>query len=227
VQLNEPPTLQLRVYDRADRAYGGGFVSATGQAGGSYTFEAAPGDAIGLTYRFDLPPSPSDPLALEAQFGIDAGGARVRIDLGDRLTPPAALPPSDPAKLAGKDERLQIGNLWAVTVSGVEVGQPTGDGQRTVTVKVRAENLTDQPMSFGGTPNDPTGGSRDFYVVDARSRLAYSGSATMPRGSVPPGQSRQLEVRMIAPSEFATAGPYRFSIVVDAARDRYGVFKLP
>jgi len=49
----------------------------------------------------------------------------------------------------------------------------------------------------------------------------------MPRTIVPARQSRNLEIRLRATTDFATSGPHRLSIVVDAQRDRYAVFKLP
>jgi hypothetical protein len=227
VQLAEPPALRLDVLDRAERSFGGGFVSANGQTSGSYTFEAAPGDAIRLTYAFELPADAADPLALDASFGVEAGGQRARVSLGDRASAPATLAPSDPPRSAGKDERLEIAGLWALTVLGLDVGGPGADGQRTVTARLKMDNLSDQVLAAGGTLDDPTGGSRDFYAVDARGQLAYSGSDTMPRTTVPPRQSRTVDVRMRATGEFATGGPYRLSVVVDARRDRYAVFKLP
>jgi hypothetical protein len=227
VQLAEPPALRLEVVDRAERTFGGGFASATGQVSGSYTFEAAPGDAIRLTYVFDLPADAADPLALDASFGVNAGGQRARVSLDGRADPAATLAPSDPPKSAGPGERLQVGSLWAMTTEGIEVGGPAADGQRTVTARLRMENLSDQPLIAGGTLDDPTGGGRDFYAVDAQGQLAYSGADTMPRTIVPARQSRTVQVRLRAPAEFATSGPHRLSVVVDALRDRYAVFKLP
>jgi hypothetical protein len=227
VQLAEPPALRLGLIDRAERSFGGGFVSSAGQISGSYTFEAAPGDAIRLTYAFELPTEAADPLTLEASFGVDAGGQRARVGLDGRADRAATLAPSDPPRSAGLDERLQIGSLWAMTAQAIEVGAPAADGQRTVTARLKMENLADQSMTAGGTPDDPTGGSRDFYAVDAQGQLAYSGADTMPRATIPPRQSRTVEVKLKAGAEFATSGPYRLSIVVDARRDRYAVFKLP
>jgi hypothetical protein len=227
IQLTGPPALQLRLYDRAERAYGGGFVAANGQSSGAYTFESAPRDAIRLTYGFDLPPSSADPLTLEAQFGVDAGGARARIGLDERAESAATLLSSDAPKSAAKDERLTIGNTWAITARSVQVAEPGGDGQRTVTVKVKVENLADRSLLLGASQDDPTGGNRDFYAVDAAGQLAYSSSDTMPKTTIPAGQSRDVDVTLKAGRDFATSGPYRFSVVVDPRRDRYGVFKLP
>jgi hypothetical protein len=227
VQLAEPPALRLGIVDQAERSYGGGFVSAAGQISGSYTFEAAPGDAIRLTFAFDLPPEATDPLALDASFGVDAGGQRARVGLDRPVEPPATLTPSDPPRSAGRDERLQIGSLWAITAQSLEVGGPAADGQRSVTVRLKLENLSDQALIAGATPDDPTGASRDFYAVDAQGQLAYSGADTMPRAIVPPGQSRTVEVKLTASAELATSGPYRLSVIVDARRDRYAIFKLP
>ena len=227
IQLAEPPALRLGLIDRAERSFGGGFVSSAGQMTGSYTFEAAPGDAIRLTYAFELPADAADPLTLEASFGVDAGGQRARVGLDGRADPAATLAPSDPPRSAGPEVRLQIGSLWAMTAQAIEVGGPAADGQRTVTARVKMENLSDQTLTAGGTPDDPTGGSRDFYAVDAQGQLAYSGADTMPRATVPPRQSRTVEVKLKAGVEFATSGPYRLSVVVDARRDRYAVFKLP
>ena len=47
--------------------------------------------------------------------------------------------------------------------------------------RLKMENLSDQALTAGGTLDDPTGGSRDFYAVDAQGQLAYSGADTMPR----------------------------------------------
>src|SRR5205085_1236909 len=120
----EPPALQLELVDRAERSFGGGFASATGQTTGSYTFEAAPRDAIRLTYAFELPADAADPLALDASFGVDAGGGRARVSLDGPAEPAATLGPSDPPKSAGPDERLQVGGLWAMTAQGIEVAGP-------------------------------------------------------------------------------------------------------
>jgi hypothetical protein len=49
----------------------------------------------------------------------------------------------------------------------------------------------------------------------------------MPKTTIPAGQSRDVDVTLKAGRDFATSGPYRFSVVVDPRRDRYGVFKLP
>jgi hypothetical protein len=207
--------------------FGGAFLAANGQPSGGFTFEAAPRDAIRLTYAFDLAADAADPLALDASFGVDAGGQRARVSLDERAEPAATLAPSDPPKSAGPDERLQVGSLWALTAQGIEVGAPAADGQRTVTARLKMENLSDQPLTAGATPDDPTGAGRDFYAVDAQGQLAYSGADTMPRTIVPARQSRTVELKLKSTAEFATSGPWRLSVVVDARRDRYAVFKLP
>jgi hypothetical protein len=225
VQLVEPPAVQLRIVDRAGRVFGGGFVSANGDGGGSFTFVAAPGDAIRLPYAFDIPESATDPLVLEAQFGQALGGAVYRIGLDDAAQPPARLAPSDRAKVNGTEQRYVVEGLWSLTLLGVSVGSPAANGERTVTARVAAENLTDRPLTLGATLDDPTGGERDFYVVDAETRAAYSSADSMPRQPVPPKATRTVEVRMKAHRDFAENGPYRFSIVIDPGAERFAIFK--
>jgi hypothetical protein len=229
VQMVEPPTLQLRLYDRANRPFGGGFLGADGQGGGGFTFVAAPGDAIRLPFRFELPASSAEPLALEAQFGLAAGGATFRVGLDAAAQPPARLEPSDLVKVNGTEERYLIEDLWSLTLLAITVGQPDASGQRTVTARVSAENLTERPLAIGATENDPTGAAsdRDFYVVDSEGRLAYSSGDSMPRQPIPPGATRTVEVRMRGYRDFSTAGPYRFSVVVDPRRDEYALFRAP
>ncbi|HEV8636082.1 MAG TPA: hypothetical protein VG370_17795 [Chloroflexota bacterium] len=226
VQLVEPPAAQLRVLDRAGRAFGGGFVSANGESGGSFTFVAAPGDAIRLPYAFEVPASAADPLSLEAQFAQALGGAGFRIALDDAARPPAKLLPSDRAKVNGTEERYAVDGLWSLTLLGVDVGAPASNGERTVTARVSAENLTDRPLALGATLDDPTGGERDFYVVDAEARVAYSSGDTMPRQPIPPKATRTVEVRMKAHRDFASSGPRRFSIVVDPREQRFAIFRV-
>jgi hypothetical protein len=228
-QMAEPPTLQLRLYDRANRPHGGGFVGADGQGGGGFTFVAAPGDAIRLPFAFELPASSAEPAALEAQFGQAAGGAGFRVGLDAAAQPPARLEPSDLVKVNGTEERYLIEDLWSLTLLSIAVGQPDASGQRTVTARVSAENLTDRPLAIGATEHDPTGsaGDRDFYVVDAEGRLAYSSGDSMPRQLIPPGATRTVDVRMRGYRDFSTAGPHRFSVVVDPRRDEYAIFRAP
>ena len=102
-----------------------------------------------------------------------------------------------------------------------------GTGQRTVTARVSAENLTGRPLAVGASENDPFGasGDRDFYVVDAAGRLAYSSSDSMPRQPIPPGATRTVEVRMKGYRDFASTGPFRFTVVVDPRRAQYAIFR--
>jgi hypothetical protein len=225
LQLAEPPAVQLRVLDRAGRGFGGGFVSADGEGGGSFTFVAAPGDAIRLPYAFEVPVSSADPLVLEAQFAQSLGGATHRIGLDDAAQPPADLTPSDRAKVNGTEERYVVEGLWSLTLLGVSVGSPSSNGERTVTARVSAENLTDRPLVLGGTLDDPTGGERDFYVVDAGTRVAYSSADTMPGQPIPGGATRTVAVRMKAHRDFASSGPYRFSVVIDPDEERFAIFR--
>jgi hypothetical protein len=227
VQMGEPPTLQLRLYDRANRPFGGGFVAANGEGGGGFTFVAAPGDAIRLPFAFEVPASSADPLTLEAQFGQAAGGAGFRVALDTAAQPPAKLEPSDLVKVNGKEQRYLIEGVWSLTLLDVTVGQPDGSGQRTVTARISAENLTDRPLAPGASENDPLGatGDRDFYVVDPAGRLAYSSSDSMPRQPIPPGATRTVDVRMKGYRDFATTGPFRFSVVVDPRKDQYAIFR--
>ena len=229
VQMAEPPALQLRLYDRANRPFGGAFVGADGQGGGSFTFVAAPGDAIRLPFAFDVPAASSDPMTLEAQFGQAAGAANFRVALDAAAQPPAKLEPSDLMKVNGTEERYVIERLWSLTLLSVTVGQPDATGQRTVTARLGAENLTDRPLAVAASENDPMGaaGDRDFYVVDSAGRLAYSSGDSMPRQPIPPGATRTVEVRMKGYREFATAGPYRFSVVTDPRKDQYAIFRAP
>jgi hypothetical protein len=227
VQMAEPPSLQLRVYDRANRPFGGGFVAANGEGGGSFTFVAAPGDAIRLPFAFEIPSSSADPLTLEAQFGQAAGGAGFRVALDASAQPPAKLEPSDLVKVHGTEQRYLIEGLWSLTLLDVSVGQPNGSGERTVTARLSAENLTGRPLAVGATENDPLGasGDRDFYVVDSAGRVAYSSGDSMPRQPIPAGATRTVDVRMKGYRDFATSGPFRFSVVVDPRRDQYAIFR--
>jgi len=227
VQMAEPPALRLQMLDRQGRTYGGVFLGANGQTSGSYTFEAAPRDAIRLSYAFEVPAAAaSEPPVLEYVFGVDAGGGRGRVAVDQRVAAAVTLPPSDAPKMAAKDERLQIGSTWAITALGLEVGG-VSQGERIVTARLRVENLGERTLPVAATLDDATGGTRDFYVVDGAGRLAYSSSNTMPNTPVPAGATRSVDVKMRAPEDFASEGPHRLSIVVDARRDRYGVFKLP
>jgi hypothetical protein len=226
VQLTEPPALQLRVLDRAGRAFGGGFVSANGQAGGAFTFVAAPGDAIRLPFAFEIAASAADPLTLEAQFGQALGGGLFRIGLDDPAQPAAKLTPSDRAQVNGTEQRYVIEGLWSLTLLGVDVGAPSSSGERTVRARVSAENLTDRPLAPGATLDDPTGGERDFYVVDAEARVAYSSADSMPSQPIPARATRTVEVQMKAQRDFAASGPYRFSIVVDPQEQRFAIFRV-
>jgi hypothetical protein len=226
VQMTGPPPLELTLLDRANRTFGGSFLGADGQPSGSYTFLSAPGDAIRLTYGFDVPSSSVEPFSLDARFGGTAGASRTRVILGDKVAPPASLPPSDVGKVAGKEEKVEVGGIWALAVTGVEVGEPGSNGQRTVTVKLRAENLSDETTMVGAPRGDTSGRERDFYLVDAGGHLAYSSSDTMPTTRIPARTSRNVDVRLKAPKDFATSGPYRFSAIVDAARNRYFVAKV-
>jgi hypothetical protein len=226
VQLADPPAVQLRLVDPAGRAFGGGFVSANGQSGGSFSFVAAPGDAIRLPYGFEVPPSSADPLTLEVRFGQALGGAAFRVALDDAAQPPGRLAPSDRAKVNGTEERYVVEGLWSLTLLGVGVGPPSSSGERIVTARVSAENLTDRPLALGATLDDPTGGDRDFYVVDGEARVAYSSADTMPRQPIPARATRTIEVRLRAPRDFASAPPHRFSIVVDPRGNRFAIFRV-
>jgi hypothetical protein len=226
VQMAGPPPLELTLLDRANRTFGGSFVGADGQPSGSYTFLSAPGDAIRLTYAFDVPSSSAEPFVLDARFGGSAGGARVRVQLDDKAGHPATLAPSDVGKVAAKDERFDVGDLWALTVTAVEVGEPSGSGERTVTVRMKAENPSDETGMVAAPRGDISGRERDFYLVDAAGQMAFSGADTMPTTRIPARASRNVDVKLKAPKDFATSGPYRFSVIVDATRNRYAVFKL-
>jgi hypothetical protein len=125
----------------------------------------------------------------------------------------------------GTEQRYVVEGLWSLTLLGVSVGSPAANGERTVTARVAAENLTDRPLTLGATLDDPTGGERDFYVVDAETRAAYSSADSMPRQPVPPKATRTVEVRMKAHRDFAASGPYRFSIVIDPGAERFAIFK--
>ena len=227
VQIAGAPTLELWLVDPSERAFGGSFVSSNGQSSGGFTFVAAPGDAIRMTYSFELPPSGEAPKLLDLRFRGDAGGARARVKLDERAEPPVVLEPSDYGKVAGKGERVEVGSTWAFTLTALEVSEPGLGGERLVTARLRAQNRSDLPLVPAGTEDDPTGSERDFYVVDSAVRMAYSSSDTMPRTSIPPGQTRDVEVRMRAPTELSKVGPHRFSIVVDAEDDEYAVFRVP
>ena len=219
-QIASPPPLELMLYDRANQAIGGSFVGADGQPSGAYTFLAAPGDAIKLTWAFDVPAGSIEPFALELRFGSQAGGAHARVALDARAAQPTTLAPSDVGKVGGKDERVEIGDLWALTATGAELAGGT------LTVHLKAENLTDEAAVVAAPRGDTTGGDRDFYAVDAAGRMAYSSADTMPTTRVPAGASRNVDVKLKAPKDFATTGPYRFSVVVDATANRYAVFRI-
>jgi hypothetical protein len=48
----------------------------------------------------------------------------------------------------------------------------------------------------------------------------------MPTTRVPAHASRNVDVKLKASKEFASSGPYRFSVVVDATENRYAVFRI-
>jgi hypothetical protein len=226
VQANELPRLQLNVLDRARRSFGGSFVGADGQPSGSYSLILAPGDAVALTYAFDVPASSAEPFTLELRFGSGAGGTRAEVQLDQKAAEPAQLTPSDVGKIAAKDEPTTVADLWRLTVTGLDVGQPSANGVRDVTVHLKAENLTDEAAVVAGPRGDGTGQDRDFYAVDAAGHLAYSSGDTMPTTRVPAKSSRAVDVKLTAGREFAATGPWRFSVIVDPRNDRYAVFRL-
>ena len=47
----------------------------------------------------------------------------------------------------------------------------------------------------------------------------------MPRQPIAPGATRTVDVRMKGYRDFATAGPYRFSVVVDPRKNQYAIFR--
>ncbi|TAK24590.1 MAG: hypothetical protein EPO26_05050 [Chloroflexota bacterium] len=226
IQSSDPPTLSLYLVDAADRQYGGGFVGADGDPTGGYNFISAPGDAIRLTYAFALPTRTAEPFGLMALFGADAGGVRARIRLDETASPADVLAPSDRSRVNGKESRLEVGKIWSFTALGITVGQPDRSGQRVVTTRISAENLTDRPLPVGATLDDPTGTNRDFYVVDSVGRLAYSSADSMPRNIIPPRATRTVDLRLQAPREFSANGLFRLSIVVEPRNDLYAVFRF-
>ena len=226
VQANELPRLQLDVLDRAQRSFGGSFVGADGQPSGSYKLILAPGDAVALVYAFDVPASSAEPFTLELHFGSGAGGTRAQVQLDQKAAEPAQLTPSDVGKVAAKDEPTTVADLWRLTVTGLEVGQPAANGVRDVTVHLEAENLTDEAAVVAGPRGDVTGPDRDFYAVDAAGHLAYSSGDTIPTTRVPAKSKRTVDVKLTADREFATSGPWRFSVIVDPRADRYAVFRI-
>lgn len=225
VQLADAPALSLMAIDRRGQAWGGGFRGADGDAAGAYTFLATPGDAIRLPFAFDLPEGAGEPAALELRFGVDAGGVVARVVLDGPAPSALAIQPSDPPRLAVGEQRVVVGNTWAFTLLGIDVGAPSAAGARGVTARVRAENLSDRALLLGASRDDSTGTSRDFYIVDRDLRLAYSTSETMPTARIPAGATRAVEIKLLAPADFATNGPYRFSIVVDPRRGQYAVMR--
>ena len=226
VQLSDPPHVQLRLSNSSAQFIGGSFLGADGNVSGGFNFYAAPGDAIRLTYAFPLPAGSAGPYRLDVSFGVDAGGTRASVAL-DRAAPTMAnLDSNELTKAVGKEERITLPGLWAFTVASIEVAAPLQNGERTVSAKLIAENLSDRSLVIGATREDPTGAERDFYVTDREGNLAYSSSNSMPSSTIPAKATRTVTIQLKASREFSTTGPHRFSIVVDAKRDRSAVFVI-
>ena len=224
MQLADPPSVQLRLVNASGQFIGGSFRGSGDAASGGYNFYAAPGDAIRLAYVFPLPAGGSGPYRLDISFGVDAGGARSTVAL-DRTAPNVAtLLPNDPAKIAGKEERITLPGLWGFTVASIDVGESSKTGEKTVSAKLIAENLSDRALVIGATREDSTGAERDFYVTDHDGNLAYSSSNSMPTATIPAKATRTVTIQLKAPKEFSDKGPFRLSIVVDVKRDRSAVF---
>src|SRR5262249_30023241 len=81
VQIAGPPPLSVTLLHRAQQSVGGGFLASDGSASGGYSFLAAPGDAIKLSFVFDAPASSAEPFALDLRFAGPAGGAHARVSL--------------------------------------------------------------------------------------------------------------------------------------------------
>lgn len=226
IQNSDPPTLTFYLLDAAEGQYGGGFVGANGDPTGGYNFISAPGDAIRLFYAFAVPAGARGPFRLMALFGADAGGVRARINLDEAASSIDALTPADRSRVNGKESRLEVGGVWSFTALGLTIGQPDQSGQRIVTARISAENLTDRPLPVGATLDDPIGTNRDFYAVDADGRLAYSSADSMPRNIIPPRATRTVDIRLLAPREFSATGPFRLSIVVEPRNDLFAVFRF-
>jgi hypothetical protein len=225
IQLENPPSLHLTLSDRAGQVHGGTFLGAGGEPGGGYSFVAAPGDAIRLGYMF-VPTVGPGPHVLLAQFSQAAGSLTAKVDLSQAPSKVEALAPTDSSSIAGRDEAIDIGPAWRLRLLSLSVGDAMR-GVRTVSARLRVENRDDVGAIIGASRDDPTGSGRDFYVVDDSLVLAYSSSDSMPSDRIPPGSTREITIRMTAPEAFSTKGPWRFSIVSDARRNRFAVMRLP
>ncbi len=224
MQLADPPSVRLHLVNASGQFIGGSFRGSGDAASGGYNFYAAPGDAIRLAYVFPLPAGSSGPYRLDISFGVDAGGTRSTVAL-DRLAPNMApLLPNEPAKVAGKEERITLPGLWGFTVASIDVGEASKTGEKTVSAKIIAENLSDRALVIGATREDSTGSERDFYVTDRDGNLAYSSSNSMPTATISAKATRTVTIQLKAPKEFSDKGPFRLSIVVDVKRDRSVVF---
>lgn len=225
VQFVEPPALTLRIEDANGSEYGGGFLSATGEENGNFTFLSAPGDAIDLAYVFPLPIAAIDPLVLKVRFGIGAGSISRTIPLlhGYRASP--ALRSSDAPDIRGREQRIEVGEIWSLTALSLTTASGPNRSKR-VTLHLSAENRTTRPLVVGATLDDPTGQDRDFYIVDAAGVLAYSAGESMPRNVIPPRAVRTVDVPLEAPEAFANAGPYRVTVIVSPRYNLFARFRL-
>ncbi len=225
IQFVEPPTLTLRIEDASGNEYGGGFLSATGEENGSFNFLSAPGDAIDLTYVFPLPAAAVDPLVLRVRFGIDAGSVSRTIPLrhGERAS--GILRATDAADMRGPEQRVEVGEIWSLTALSLTTASGPNRSKR-VTLRLSAENRTTRPLVVGATLDDPTGQDRDFYVVDAAGVLAYSSGESMPRNLIPPRAVRTVDIPLEAPETFASAGPYRVTVIVSPRYNLFARFRL-
>jgi len=95
---------------------------------------------------YELRSDAADPLALDASFGVDAGGQRARVSLDGRADPIATLAPSDPPKSAGRRAPADRQHL-AVTAQS---NRGWSAGRRRPADRdrgVKLENLSDQPLT--------------------------------------------------------------------------------